>query len=55
VFKTSLLLHAIGSAGQEFYEGFSFEEEEDKEKYEVVLKKFEKFYIPKTNFTCEWY
>ena len=45
--KTSLLLHAIGSDGQEVYDTFSFIEGEEREKYAVVLKKFEQFYIPK--------
>ena len=53
--KTSLLLLAIGSEGQEPYETFSFASEEEREVYAVVLKKFEDFYIPKTNITCERY
>ena len=53
--KTSLLLHAIGSEGQEVYDSFVFEKDEDKEKYDVVLKKFEDYYIPKVSITCERY
>ena len=53
--KTSLLLHAIGSEGQEIYEGFSFDNDEDREKYDVVLNKSETFYAPKVNITCERY
>ena len=53
--KTSLLLHAIGAEGQEAYETFTFAEGEDKEDVDVVLSKFESFYIPKTNITCERY
>ena len=53
--KMSLLLHAIGSDGQEVYDTFSFVEGEEREKYADVLKKFEQFYTPKTNVTCERY
>ena len=53
--KTSLLLHAIGSEGLEVYDSFAFEEEGDKEKYDIVLQKFEDYYMPKANVTCERY
>ena len=47
--KTFRLLHASGSEEQEIYEGCSFDNDEDKEKYDVVLNKFEAFYAPKVN------
>lgn len=53
--KTLLLLHAIGTEGQEAYETFTFAEDEDQEDFDVVLRKFESFYIPKTNIICERY
>lgn len=53
--KTSLLLHAIGSEGQEVYDSFSFAVAEEREKYAIVIQKFEDFYVPKTNTTCERY
>ena len=53
--KTSVLLHATGDDGQEAFETFDFADEEEKEKFAPVLEKFEKYYIPKTNLTCERY
>ena len=44
--KTSLLLHAIG------YDSFALG---DKEKYDIVLQRFEDYYAPKANVTCERY
>lgn len=52
--KTSLLLHAIGEAGQEVYETLPLTFA-DKEKYAVVVTKFEEYYVPKKNITRERY
>jgi hypothetical protein len=51
--KTSLLLHAVGSEGQQVYDSFVFDNDDDKERYEVVSKKFEEYYVPKVKYTCE--
>ena len=40
--KTCLLLHAIGSEGRKIYEGFSFDNDENKDKYDVVLNKLKR-------------
>lgn len=53
--KTSLLLHALGSEGQEVYDSLHFTNEGDNEKYDIVLEKLEAYFIPKTNLTCERY
>ena len=34
------------------YDVFSFADDEEREKYDFILQKFEEFYIPKTNITC---
>ena len=40
---------------KEICEGLSFKNDEDKEKYDVILNKFKTFYAPKVNITCERY
>ena len=41
--KTAILLRLIGVRGNDIYENFKFQKEEDKEDYEKVIKKFEEF------------
>jgi hypothetical protein len=43
--KTSLLLQAIGSEGVEADETLGFQEGQE-DQYEVVLRKFDEFYLP---------
>ena len=47
--KTSLLLNAAGRSAIEIYNSFEYSEEEDKEDYNVVVKKFEEYCRGKIN------
>ena len=47
--KTSILLTCIGEKGREIYETFEFENAGDKLKLNPVLKKFEKYFNPRSN------
>lgn len=43
----SSLVYAMESEAEKILASFSFENEEDKEKFDVVLSKFEEYFIPK--------
>jgi len=47
------LLHVIGPATLEVYNMFTWENDNDKQKVEVILTKFETYCIPQTNVTWE--
>lgn len=47
--QIAILLHCIGESCIDVYNTFSFDNEEDKKKYDVVLKKFEDYFVPVKN------
>ena len=49
--KSSILLTCIGPQGREIYNTFTFEEDGDKMKFDVLLKKFDEHCLPKKNVT----
>ncbi|KAJ8024648.1 hypothetical protein HOLleu_34607 [Holothuria leucospilota] len=53
VIQCSTLLHAIGDAGLEVYNTFTFQTEDQKKDLNVLLKKFEEHFSPKQNVTFE--
>ena len=51
--QSATLLHVIGPAAFEVYNTFTWENEEDKQKVEVIMVKFAAYCIPRTNVTWE--
>lgn len=51
--QVSSLVYAMGSEAEKILASFSFENEEDKEKFDVVLAKFDEYFIPKRNIIHE--
>ena len=49
--KSSLLLHSIGEKGQEIYNNFMFDNEEDTLVYDKIIEKFEAYIAPRKNLT----
>lgn len=49
--KFSLLLHCIGEKGQEIYNNFMFDNEEDTFVYNKIIEKFEACVVPTMNLT----
>lgn len=54
-YQCAVFLACIGDEGQEVYEGFAFEGDEDKEDIDVVEAKFKKFCLGATNEVFESY
>ena len=48
-----MLLHVIGPAALEVYNTFTWENDDDKQKVDVILAKFEGHCIPRSNVTWE--
>ena len=53
--RTATLLTCVGSEAMDVFDGFAFDNEEDKEDIEKVIEKFESFCVGKTNLTYERY
>ena len=51
--QAATLLHVIGPAALEIYNTFTWADEGDKQKVEVILAKYEAYCIPRTNVTWE--
>ena len=51
--QVPLLLHVMGDEALEVYNSFTWADDEEKNKYEVVLKKFEDMFMPKKNVIME--
>lgn len=51
--QVSSLVYAIGSEAEKILASFSFDNEEDKEKFDVVLAKIEKYFILKRDLIHE--
>ena len=51
--QAATLLHVIGPAALEIYNTFTWADEGDKQKVEVILVKYEAYCIPRTNVTWE--
>ena len=51
--QAATLLHVIGPAALEVYNTFTWDSDDDKQKVEVILTKFEAYCIPRTNVTWE--
>ena len=49
--KTSILLTCVGKKGREIYNTFTFTEEDDKYRLDVVLEKFQEYCNPRANIT----
>ena len=54
-FKVALFLHCIGPEALKIFNGMSFDNAQEKEKLENILKKFDEFTIGETNETYERY
>ena len=52
--QCAVLMHVIGKQGQDVYQSFTFEGDEDG-KYEPLVRKFDAVFLPKTNLTYERY
>ena len=52
-FKTATFLSCIGEDALEIFEGLDFPSEDDRKKLEVVITKFQEFYLGETNETYE--
>ena len=50
--KTSVLLHSIGPEALDVYNAFTYDEGETKTDFDVVLKKFDVYFVPKRNVEC---
>lgn len=53
--KTNLLLTCLDDFGCELYSNFTFQSEEERNNYDVVIKKFEEHCNPKKNVTASRY
>lgn len=53
--QCAVLLHVIGNSAVRAYRQFNFENEEDKKKINIVLDKFEEYFVPQINETVERY
>lgn len=53
--QVAALLRVAGQAAQQWFETFSFENADDKDKLECVLDKFQEYCEPKKNITVERY
>ena len=51
--QAATFLHVIGPAALEVYNTFTWSDDEDKQKIEMILPKFEAYCIPRTNVTWE--
>lgn len=49
--KSSILLTCIGAQGREIYNTFTFEDDEEKMNFDVLIKKFDEHCLPKKNIT----
>lgn len=54
-YRVALFLHCIGPEALKIYNGFSFEEEGDRQKLEKIMEKFEKYSVGEINETYERY
>lgn len=52
--KVAILLHSAGDEAAEVFESFQLNDA-DKKKLDIVLKKFEEYYVPSTNVTYQRY
>ena len=51
--QSATLLHVIGPAALEVYNTFTGASDDDKQKADIILTKFEAYCIPRTNITWE--
>lgn len=52
-FQVALLLNIIGDRALKVFNNFTFDKTEDKENIDIVLKKFEDYFMPEKNVTYE--
>lgn len=50
--QVSPLIYAMGSESEKIFSSFEFEEEDDKKDFEVVMKKFDDYFIPHHTQAC---
>jgi hypothetical protein len=51
--KTSVLLHSIGPEALDVYNAFTYTDDETKTDFDVVLRKFDVYFVPRRNVTFE--
>lgn len=54
-YQVSLLLSVIGDRALKVFNNFTFSTEADKNKFIIVIKKFDEYFMPEKNITYEWH